>query len=375
MLMAGAVHAQSLGGRSSSDVTPPPLRAPEQFVTIKSLGQFGSAIGPLVNYQGSGFPGYVAPSRLILDRYPTGPNDFTNVQINRTTNFSGGNNINSAFAVLLNAGAADSTQEWGIIANCTTLGAAGGLCVGGDFQGRRIPGATDPIWGSISDAIDSTDLASSAGTGAEILGTEVDVEANKADDAKNPSSFGGVGVRKAIQVAITRKDQTDITPMEVSDALWFSFNGTNTFYDSLVSGAIGTQTRAALDTRALVVPTGIVNPLSAVVMAAGHVIDFKGPPTRTAAPGRPLSYSVTDAALEYSAGSVTFKFNDKGTFTAPLVKTSIYTVASLPTCNSAAEGTRAGVSDATAPSYLGILTGGGTVHSPAYCNGTAWISS
>lgn len=52
----------------------------------------------------------------------------------------------------------------------------------------------------------------------------------------------------------------------------------------------------------------------------------------------------------------------------------IYTVATLPTCNSAAKGKQSQVSDATAPTYLGTLTGGSTVLTPVVCNGAAWVS-
>jgi hypothetical protein len=51
-----------------------------------------------------------------------------------------------------------------------------------------------------------------------------------------------------------------------------------------------------------------------------------------------------------------------------------FTVATLPTCNTAAQGVTFGVTDATAPTYLGTLTGGGAVYAPAVCNGTAWVS-
>ncbi len=50
------------------------------------------------------------------------------------------------------------------------------------------------------------------------------------------------------------------------------------------------------------------------------------------------------------------------------------TVAGLGACTAALEGTRAGVRDATAPTFLGALVGGGAVHSPAYCNGTTWVA-
>lgn len=51
-----------------------------------------------------------------------------------------------------------------------------------------------------------------------------------------------------------------------------------------------------------------------------------------------------------------------------------YTVATLPTCNAAAAGSNAAVTDATAPSYNGALTGGGAVGVPVYCNGTSWTA-
>ena len=50
------------------------------------------------------------------------------------------------------------------------------------------------------------------------------------------------------------------------------------------------------------------------------------------------------------------------------------TVATLPTCNSAAKGAKNIVSDATSPTYLGALTGSGAVVAPVVCNGSAWVS-
>lgn len=67
-----------------------------------------------------------------------------------------------------------------------------------------------------------------------------------------------------------------------------------------------------------------------------------------------------------------------GTVTAPtIVSTTIirlkgYTVATLP---AGVQGDRAFVTDATNPTYLGALTGGGTVTCPVFFNGTAWVSA
>ena len=50
----------------------------------------------------------------------------------------------------------------------------------------------------------------------------------------------------------------------------------------------------------------------------------------------------------------------------------IYLVANLPTPTQA--GFYATVSDATSPTYLGTLTGGGTIKCPVFYNGTTWVS-
>lgn len=55
------------------------------------------------------------------------------------------------------------------------------------------------------------------------------------------------------------------------------------------------------------------------------------------------------------------------------LKLKVYTVATLPACNATYQDTLAAVSDQSGtPTYGGALTGGGAVHWPAYCNGSAW---
>jgi len=58
---------------------------------------------------------------------------------------------------------------------------------------------------------------------------------------------------------------------------------------------------------------------------------------------------------------------------ASTVRTAVaYTVATLPAAGTA--GRRAYVTDATAPTWLGALTGGGAVVTPVFDNGTAWVA-
>lgn len=54
-----------------------------------------------------------------------------------------------------------------------------------------------------------------------------------------------------------------------------------------------------------------------------------------------------------------------------LVVGNAYTVAALPT---GVAGARAWVTDASAPTFLGALTGGGAVVTPVFHNGTAWVA-
>lgn len=51
-----------------------------------------------------------------------------------------------------------------------------------------------------------------------------------------------------------------------------------------------------------------------------------------------------------------------------------YTVATLPACTTQIKNGMASVTDATAPTYNGTLTGGGTVDVPVFCNGTNWTA-
>ncbi len=273
---------------------------------------------PLGNYQGTGFLGYVIANRLIFDRNPTAPNDYTNFQFNRSTKFTAGtsSNIASAVRIITNAGFGDGTQEWGVISTCSTAGHSGGLCGGGNFQGVKQAGSTDAVWGSISDVIDLTDYSSKEGGGKGVLGTEVDLEANKKDDAINLASYSGQGVRKIMQLVGVQKNQKDVASTEISSGIWFSSSGTDVYYDSLIGAALNQQARSAVDTRGLIAPSGVMNPVSALVMSPGQLIDFSGGPMLNSAPGRYMTYNISNLDLEYATGLSIFRFTDEGAFQA-----------------------------------------------------------
>lgn len=59
---------------------------------------------------------------------------------------------------------------------------------------------------------------------------------------------------------------------------------------------------------------------------------------------------------------------------AGAVQLTAVATASLPACSATYTDSFAAVTDATSPTYNGTLTGGGAVHVPVYCNGTAWVT-
>lgn len=82
-------------------------------------------------------------------------------------------------------------------------------------------------------------------------------------------------------------------------------------------------------------------------------------------------------AVAGSDTNISLKLQSKGTgavLCTGVVVTPVYTVATLPAAVAGIQGARALVTDATAPTFLGTLTGGGSVICPVFCNGSAWLA-
>ena len=84
-----------------------------------------------------------------------------------------------------------------------------------------------------------------------------------------------------------------------------------------------------------------------------------------------VSGSTTVISIGSTAGTSTTTLNGS-TIATGTIQTQGYTVATLPTAG--VVGRRAHVTDATLPTFLGTLTGGGTVKCPVFDNGTAWVA-
>ena len=291
--LAGPAHATSYG-------TPDFLNLSLNGVNATGFGtSVGQIFPPMGNYQGSGYPYVLLNSRLIWTRASAADSDYTDMQLNRTATFTGGSGINSALRVLTTQGANTSDQEWNIVGSCYTTATSGAaVCLGGDFQGVRLAGGTAAIWGGIMDSIDQTDSASAV-SGKGQIGAEIDLETNKLDTGSNANSVGGTGLRKIIQAVGIQYNTGDATATEISNVLWASSNGTGVYFDSVIGLMANQQIRNGLDTRGAITPTGSSNPVSAVTMTAGHVIDFNGPTTLTGAPRNYFAYDSVNSKLKY----------------------------------------------------------------------------
>jgi hypothetical protein len=72
----------------------------------------------------------------------------------------------------------------------------------------------------------------------------------------------------------------------------------------MVSFQPNTQVRQALDTRGAIPPAGVTDPVAAVRMSSGHIIDFNGGPALNSAPGNYLQYRSATSRLYYVVAGV-----------------------------------------------------------------------
>ena len=139
---------------------------------------------------------------------------------------------------------------------------------------------------------------------------------------------------------------------------------TNTFLIDTTTGVVFSGLAATLGSYSRGVAIGYDNQSDGIVHATAFV--FPGTTSTTTTLG--IAKNGTDT-VEINNGTA-------GTFRDLRVQktqTSVVAVASLGTCNAAAEGSRWGVTDALAPVSLAIVAGGGAVRVATYCNGTNWI--
>ena len=269
----------------------------------------GQALGPLV--ASNGHPALFFNDRWIIGRNNPLDTDFANVHMVRNTASlvsSAVNNQNAVLRLLQSIGANDQTQNYAL--QITTLGSGiGGLNYGGFISSQKLAGS-GAITVGLNAGVTDLNTGPSSTSGGGIIAFEVHTGAQTLDDSPNARAFGGVGVRVGIHLTAVRTTPTSspnpalTPPVEIAHGIWVGASSLDpstqppnppppsdpyTYFDSVLGFVANTQARIVVDTRGMIKPTSSTDPVSAVTMTAGHIIDFNGSASLTSNPGRELS--------------------------------------------------------------------------------------
>lgn len=298
----------------------------------------GGYLGPLGNLNASGSPYAISNNLILMNSMPSGepPQSTLHVQA-RNDNATVGSITKTALYVSDTAGINDGAKEDVGLFTMATNQPAGAKPVAVYSQIDRkapIAGQTSyaPIWASVMETDDDTDLPSSGTAAAQIV--EFDNTADGVDDGSSPGTYGNSGIRKGLFVKFAKRGNDATSVAQFSDGLWISTDGNSlTYLNSGVGFAkpspSGTQIFNDFDCRGTVVPpTGWNNGAGdtlgngCVVMNRNQFIDFAnelGTLAPNTSPQRPLFYKASDSSLEYwneTSRSVLFSIGDTGIVTA-----------------------------------------------------------
>ena len=267
----------------------------------------GSIPGPIVS-QG-GIAALRPPAELIFQRNAFAATDGGDFRFRRATTFTGGtpSNINKTLQVEFGNTAGNGCQEWPFLVKAMNSSTSGGQLVSAYIQAWRNAGA-GLTTGLITDVADFQGTPSS--TSGQLTGMEWDLNATGADDGANGSRFGGIGIRQMVHAVFANMSST--INSEYTAGIWFGtgINGTASAYvDSLlcVQGGAGQPTliRNFLDSRGAAPPPGVTDPVAAVRMSAGHIIDLHGGTALNSTPGDYLWYDAATSKIKFNHGTTT----------------------------------------------------------------------
>ena len=310
-----AIHATTGGGPylplagNATVFGPTTFSATTTFnapITGSAIGyNFGNIPGPIIN-QG-GISALHPTAELLFQRAAFAATDGQDFHFRRATAFTGGTsaNINKTVLVDTGIGANDTASNWGFtskISTASTSATAVGLSA--YLQTWRSAGGKSQCWGAVVEMSDFTGLKSSLVVGPT-NSMEIDLGTTDIDDVTNPSKWGGFGNRHLIHFVVTRNQGSLLN--EVSHGLWFGTNGS--YMDSLIGadlgpGSAGAMVRQIIDARGFIPPTGVTDPVAAVRMSAGQIIDLNGGPALSSAPGAYLQYRTATSRLYYVVAGV-----------------------------------------------------------------------
>ena len=142
-------------------------------------------------------------------------------------------------------------------------------------------------------------------TGGTMLGMEMGLHVNGADNGFNSGTIGNQGIRIGIKVGI---DQ-NVVDAGVQGEVGWAFHATgggNTRFRSVLGVSTGVITYQVIDTRgATMAPAGYTDPIAALRMQAGQIIDFNGSTTDARGnAGNYLKYDTASGKLLYYVGGV-----------------------------------------------------------------------
>jgi len=304
------------------------VTGPVVFNGALSGTAFGTGVNQVLRFTDSGSGQSLASittagKRLVFRRPTNALTDFADIQLQRTTSFSGGtlSDINRNLYILNSYGANDTASNHGIVITATSASTGNGYNLPIWCQAIRTDGGKSWLSGGLFHSEDQNALGTLAAGVPNLNSIESSTSANQTDDAFNGNTWGQKGVRKNIHVVFSRANQADTTQAEVTSGIWFTTGtaenygvtgaDTHSNYQSVIAVGINTQIRNMLDVRGAITPTGSSNPVSAVTMNAGHVIDFNGGAALDSPPGRYLQYR--SGKLYYVVGGVDrFSIDDSG---------------------------------------------------------------
>ena len=281
--------------------------SPGNLLKITSTGNLTTPSNlPLIN----------TDNRLTFQRKTTSQVDFADFFFVRNSDYAGGDleAINRTVGVNFTVGQNTHNPEHGIIIHgfinsVTESGTLRPAHYGLWSQMDRNPGSNGHCTGIVSNVVDFTGLGTLAGNVPNLLGIECDVYANGPDDQTNLATFGGEGVRRILSCTAGQIDPSGARCTFSVGIL------VATYQDAEILQMIGVKRGSSilngLDTRGAVVPDGTNDPLAAVRMTGGHIIDFNGGLEMRSPPGNYLTF--VSSRLNYMAeGEVALSISENG---------------------------------------------------------------
>jgi hypothetical protein len=225
------------------------------------------------------------------------------------TDTTGGNttDICNGINVVTQQNLGNTNQIWGIavVGDAYADGTSGGF-VGIQSTVRKHAGAQ--AWAVQTVTLDDTGLASSA-NGHGMLGAEIAVRALNVDDAGNTLAFGGVGIRKGIHLTMNRAGTAPAdNETSFSNAFWVSGDSlaTKTYISSVYGVDTTVDCYSVFDARGAGAPFNYGgNPVAAVRMSAGQIVDLHGGTALNSPPGDYLWYDAATSKIKFNHGTTT----------------------------------------------------------------------